>query len=276
MAFYGIDISEWQDGLSLKKAEAEGMSFVIIRTGDGTYRDRCFHSHLADADGTSMKKAVYHYMHKDIRGSISTCLSMLGGRKDLPVWLDFEAPGERFTASDIRLAKELLAAAGVRCAGIYSYVPFWEGLGDPALPPGLFVWVAAYPVNSPATPARRYASLGGREHRQWQHPLSNKKPVMWQFTSAGCVAGFQLDCNAFEGTHAELEALFSHGGKKMTAPKHLSPDYQRLAFEQLAGPGRTPQGKPDFKGWTQLGGHTVVDALAVIGQTLGIPGFGLG
>ena len=61
----------------------------------------------------------------------------------------------------------------------------------------------------------------------------------------------------------------------MSTPKHLVTAYDRLAFEQLAGPGRTPQGKPDFTGWEQLGGHTVVDALAVIGQTLGIPGFGL-
>ena len=61
----------------------------------------------------------------------------------------------------------------------------------------------------------------------------------------------------------------------MSALKHLMPDYQRSTFEQLAGPGRTPQGKPDFKGWEQLGDHTVVDALAVIGQTLGIPDFGL-
>lgn len=61
----------------------------------------------------------------------------------------------------------------------------------------------------------------------------------------------------------------------MPEPKHLRPDYGKLAFEQLAGYGRTPQGKPSFSGWEQLGGHTVVDALAVIGQTLGIPGFGL-
>lgn len=45
-----------------------------------------------------------------------------------------------------------------------------------------------------------------------------------------------------------------HGGKRVSAPKHLMPDYQRLTFEQLAGPGRTPQGKPDFKEWEQLGG----------------------
>ena len=61
----------------------------------------------------------------------------------------------------------------------------------------------------------------------------------------------------------------------VAAPKHLAVDYQKLTFEQLVGPGRTPQGKPHCKGWSQLGGHTVVDALAVIGQTLGIPGFGL-
>lgn len=75
---------------------------------------------------------------------------------------------------------------------------------------------------------------------------------------------FMAECKRF---YRELSGV--------TAPKHLSPDYQKLTFEQLVGPGRTPQGKPDFTGWKQLGGHTVVDALAVIGQTLGIPGFGL-
>lgn len=75
---------------------------------------------------------------------------------------------------------------------------------------------------------------------------------------------FMTECKRF---YKELSGV--------TAPKHLATDYDRLSFEQLAGPGRTPQGKPDFKGWSQLGGHTVVDALAVIGQTLGIPGFGI-
>lgn len=71
------------------------------------------------------------------------------------------------------------------------------------------------------------------------------------------------------------EAIRFYRELTMSEPKHLSPDYGRLAFEQLAGYGRTPQGKPSFSGWEQLGGHTVVDALAVIGQTLGIPGFGI-
>lgn len=44
-----------------------------------------------------------------------------------------------------------------------------------------------------------------------------------------------------------------------------------LALDQLGGPG-TKDGK-NFLGWPQLGGRTVVDALAVIGQKLGVDGF---
>uniref|UniRef100_UPI003F4934C0 N-acetylmuramoyl-L-alanine amidase n=1 Tax=Nocardia suismassiliense TaxID=2077092 RepID=UPI003F4934C0 len=42
-------------------------------------------------------------------------------------------------------------------------------------------------------------------------------------------------------------------------------------LDQLGGPG-TCDGKP-FPGWTQLGGRTVVDALAAVGAALGIDGF---
>ena len=38
---------------------------------------------------------------------------------------------------------------------------------------------------------------------------------------------------------------------------------------QLAGPSRPGE----FPGWPQLGGRTVVDALAAIGEELGIEGF---
>jgi len=45
-------------------------------------------------------------------------------------------------------------------------------------------------------------------------------------------------------------------------------------LDQLAGDGRNQDGTAAFTGWPQLGGRTVVDALAVIGQKLGIEGFG--
>jgi hypothetical protein len=48
------------------------------------------------------------------------------------------------------------------------------------------------------------------------------------------------------------------------------PDYAQLSFEQLAG----PDADTGSYGWPQLGGRTVVDALAVIGNELGLEGFG--
>jgi len=48
------------------------------------------------------------------------------------------------------------------------------------------------------------------------------------------------------------------------------PDYQILTYEQLAGP-RQMDGYG--AGWPQLGNRSVVDALAVIGKALNLPGF---
>ena len=50
----------------------------------------------------------------------------------------------------------------------------------------------------------------------------------------------------------------------------VSPDVLAVAQDnqtQLRG--------PDLAGWPQLAGHTVVDALALVGAKLGIDGFGL-
>lgn len=45
-----------------------------------------------------------------------------------------------------------------------------------------------------------------------------------------------------------------------------------LVLDQLAGP-RDPDGVQRWRGWPQLGGRTVVDALAALGARMGAPGF---
>lgn len=45
------------------------------------------------------------------------------------------------------------------------------------------------------------------------------------------------------------------------------------AIDQLGGPKTRDRKDDTVTGWDQLGGRSIVDALAVIGQTLGIPGF---
>ena len=51
-----------------------------------------------------------------------------------------------------------------------------------------------------------------------------------------------------------------------TAPQA---DRDQLIYEQLCGPGAPGT----FPGWPQLGNRTLVDALAAIGDKLGIEGF---
>jgi hypothetical protein len=46
--------------------------------------------------------------------------------------------------------------------------------------------------------------------RQWDYPLGNQKPAVWQYGSNAVVAGWQagVDINAYRGTRDELRALF--------------------------------------------------------------------
>lgn len=55
------------------------------------------------------------------------------------------------------------------------------------------------------------------------------------------------------------------------APVSAIDDTAADVHEQLCGQGSREPGQ--YAGWPQLGGRTIVDALAVIGQTLAIPGF---
>ena len=57
----------------------------------------------------------------------------------------------------------------------------------------------------------------------------------------------------------------------ITVPDTTAPqaDRDQLIYEQLCGPGAPGT----FPGWPQLGNRTLVDALAAIGDKLGIDGF---
>ena len=57
----------------------------------------------------------------------------------------------------------------------------------------------------------------------------------------------------------------------ITVPDTTAPqaDRDQLIYEQLAGPGAPGT----FPGWPQLGDRTLVDAIAAIGDKLGIEGF---
>ncbi|MFY9190169.1 MAG: peptidoglycan recognition family protein [Lawsonella sp.] len=95
-----------------------------------------------------------------------------------------------------------------------------------------------------------------------------------EFCATACPGQLAPGGKYFESFMRDAAKFYKEFTTPSQVPKHLKPDYSRLALEQLVGAGRK-DGRPDFTGWKQLGGHTLVDAVAIIGQTLGIPGFGV-
>ncbi|AHW64888.1 1,4-beta-N-acetylmuramidase [Corynebacterium glyciniphilum AJ 3170] len=258
---FGVDVSYFQDGMSLKRAASEGIQFAIIRTTDGTFKDRCYRSHLDDAEGAGLVTAAYHYLRNPSEGTsiaqqVAASLSVMGDAKR-PIWLDCEN-ARGLSVEHIKEFKRRFNDAGVHVPGIYTYVPWWEGKvigGEPDIDQhGLgHVWGAAYGTNPTGAPKSIYP---GDNHRQWSYPLGNKKPSMWQFGSNATVAGFEVDINAFKGTKDQVRDLFyDTKAAKPSAPPSTKPkestvsvNYAHLGLEQLAGSGHK-DGEPTFTGW---------------------------
>lgn len=218
---FGVDVSEHQDGMSLQQAAREGISFAIIRTTDGTYRDRCYRSHLEDAEAAGMLTAAYHYLRNPSEGTsvqeqVDASIAVMGDAIR-PMWLDVETE-VGLSVEHIRTAKQCFEAAGVRVCGVYSYVPYWERRiteGEPDSGEFGALWVAAYGQNRQGDPSLIYP---GNAHPQWDYPLGNQKPRIWQYGSNALVAGFAVDINAFRGTRDELRAIFYGGATPPNQP----------------------------------------------------------
>lgn len=285
---FGVDVSEHQNGMSLKRAASEGISFAIIRTTDGTYKDGCYRSHLEDAESAGLVTAAYHYLRNPSEGTtvaqqVQASLEVMGDKKR-PVWIDVETPAG-LHVDHIRQCKQEFERHGVRVIGAYSYVPYWEGRISPHEPDshefGAF-WVAAYGQNRTGSPRAIYP---GDRHQQWDYPLGNQKPAMWQYGSNAQVAGYTVDINAYRGSRAELRALFTGKPAPEEEPseEEMNKLYRQIttfisgylgpqidAIQEIWRQLRGPSGN----GWSQLGQNdkgqnlTLVDAVAAIRQQL--------
>lgn len=258
----GVDVSYFQNGMSLKRAANEGISFAIVRTSDGTHRDWAYQSHIQDAESAGLVTAAYHYCRNPREGSsipqqVATSVDVMGGYKR-PIWLDCETAAG-LSAQHIQQFKNEFERRGVRVIGIYSYIPWWEGHtigGEPATAPFGKVWLAHYGSNPDGNPAQVYATRGGNNSRYWDYPLGNQKPVLFQYGSKAEVAGFaDVDVNAFRGSKAQLKDLFygTHTAKleEKEEPELSDIDKKRikLSLDQFVGYGTNKKGEPTYNGW---------------------------
>lgn len=291
---FGIDISDHQNGLALSRAKADGVKFVILRLCDGTYVDKAFKSHLADAERNGLLVSTYWYLRAPSEGTsiaqqVDVIDRQLGGRKDLGVWIDVESVGrggeKLLTKADVWAAKRELESRGYHVPGIYSGAWYWERMpgGEPSMDGLGHLWVSNYGRNRKGAPATTYVADGGDGHRGWSYPLGDRTPDLLQFGSEGTVAGWHpVDVNAFRGSLEELAEIFHPGNVKKESSKgegsvtfkqftdfikgFFGPQIDALqdVWTQLRGPGG--------RGWAQLGVNdrgenlTLVDGVAALRQ----------
>jgi hypothetical protein len=129
----------------------------------------------------------------------------------------------------------------------------------PSRPAGLRVIGAGYGVNP---------NLPGQIGHQYTNGQVGASPPQ---LPSGCPPFGNCDMNSADGlSPQQLAAACGIGGT-------MDPD--QLILDQLGGPG-TGAGAVDgvtkmWQGWPQLGNLPIVNALAVIGEALKLPGFGL-
>lgn len=219
---YGVDVSEHQDGMSLTRAGKEsGIDFAILRLCDGTYRDRTFRSHLADAEAGGLLVSTYWYLRAPSEGTsiaqqVDVIDAQMASRRDLGVWIDVESvsPGgaKLLTGADVREAKYELESRGYYVPGIYTGRWYWEHMpgGEPSMDGLGHLWVSDYgTTDRVGSPQAIYSASGGDGHRGWSYPLGDRKPDLLQIGSRGIAGGYQpVDINVFRGTRAELARLF--------------------------------------------------------------------
>lgn len=283
----GIDISEHQDGLHLSRAKDEGMQFVIIRLCDGTYRDRTFRSHLADAEANGMLVSTYWYLRAPSEGTtikqqVDVIDSQLGGRKDLGVWIDVESidRNERklLTDHDVWQAKLELERRGYHVPGIYSGAWYWENMpgGEPSMQGLGYLWVSSYGSNRYGKPRDLYQNEGGDGHPGWSYPLGDRTPDILQYGSNGNVAGFKsVDVNAFRGTPEQLQDIFY---KDVQTDNDLTEEEKKVLEQVLDKLNRIESNQKEILrqlgqpgGWDQGGKRTLYDLAAAVAAKHDVP-----
>jgi hypothetical protein len=209
---FGVDLSNWQVGISLRQIAREGFEFAFCKVsqGDG-YRSPDWPRQRDEARAAGLVLAGYHYVDEsDPEAQAANCRAHLGDLS-IPVALDHEKGGG--SIGNFRQVLDAFRAAGIRVP--LSYIPrwYWAEIGSPSisdLPP---LWSSRYPSTRKARAADLYRTVeqaGGPLSKYWQGYGGGTVAVL-QFASTALVAGHAIDANAFYGTRDDLLALLGAG-----------------------------------------------------------------
>jgi len=254
LALYGPDVSNNNFTNTaaavnfVSRLPGEGFSWIEEKVSEGNYYRDPYWAPIQEWCAANDFPCIgYHYVTtNDAASQAGAWRANNGGDHAM---LDFEA-----NSGDIANFWRVVNAFNAEGVQIsLSYIPhwYWQNIGSPDLTgvPGL--------VSSSYFGHGNYASAlyPGDGGVGWD-AYGNATPQIWQFTDGALVAGLSVDCNAFKGTETELRALLGYPtGETISKPSNEA-DQVSEVWDQLRG--------PNGQGWPQLGGLTIVDALAQV------------
>ena len=156
----GVDISNYQKGLTIQQLMDDGKDFAILKITEGTYHvDASAFAFYKEAYDCGFPVGGYCYSHAtNAQQAMAEAAFLIDTIKGFPmpcgVFLDMEEE------SQIALPKEtLLNVIRGWCAGIggKGYIPgvyssegtLWEKISPDELPPGTLIWVAKWSESQP-------------------------------------------------------------------------------------------------------------------------------
>lgn len=159
----GVDISHYQNGLTMQQIKTAGSNFAIIKLTEGTWLvDKSSFDFYREAYELGFPVGCYCYSHAiNAQQAMAEAAYLMDTLKGFPmpcgVFLDVEEPKQLELGHD-----DLLNVIRGWCAGVggKGYIPgvygsegnLWAKISPDELPDGCLVWVARWNSNQPNTP----------------------------------------------------------------------------------------------------------------------------
>lgn len=272
------EISGWLDDCFHR----EGYSWMEHKVSEGNYYKDPYWMTVRDwCRANNVPVIGYHYVTtNDAAQQAQKFVSNGGGSFAM---LDFEN-------NSGNIANFWNVVTAFNNAGVHislSYIPhwYWQNIGSPSLSgvPGL---VSSSYYKRGTFGSVEYAAAGGDGGSGW-NGYGGASPAIWQFSDAALIGGKSVDVNAFRGSIDDLRRLL--GGAPVPDPAP-APAPAPAPDPAPAPPPPVPTSNPpatdkpgDEAGrvseiwdqvllrWDMLDNHTLIEAVALIGQKLGLP-----
>ena len=189
-------MTEFPDVSHYTPVSLTGAPAVVAKCTQGTsYLDPWYDRFRRQAAALKIPFSGYHWF--DTTDPAAQARWYFANAAGAPCMWDAEAPGAE--VGRIVAASAALKALGGHAWGVYLPHWWWQGhIGSPDLRPlqqaGLVLVSSDYRTTPPGT--------------GWQ-PYGGVTPTVWQYTDAQLFNGQRCDFNRFDGTVAQLAALFA-------------------------------------------------------------------